>query len=126
MNQLLGLSALGSWASDPRRRGPLREAAAAARRLERERVPYATALATMIRGRIASSRGSQGTAIASYRLAAEAFRSLKMPLYEAATQSRLAELLPADESFGLTRRASAWFESQQVKDPAAMVRMILP
>ena len=126
MNQLIGLSALGAWAKEARRGGLLREAAAAARRLERDRVPYAIALATMIRGGIASRRGNRDAAVACYRTAALAFHSLKMPLHAAATELRLAELVPADEADGLVRRASDWFASQQVKDPVAMARMIVP
>ena len=126
MNQLIGVSALASWANGAGDPGLLREAAAAARRLEREGVPYATALATMIRGRIASSRGKVRMAIACHRRAEEAFHSLKMPLCEAAIQFRLAKLLPAGQGDALIRRASGWFESQQVKDPAAMARMIVP
>jgi hypothetical protein len=49
-----------------------------------------------------------------------------MRLYEAATLFRLADLSPADESAELIRRATGWLQSQQVKDPVSMVRMILP
>ncbi len=124
--QLIACSGLSTSAKGPGGSEPLREASAAAGRLERERFLYARALATMIRGRVASIRGDANTAITCYRHAAAAFRTLQMPLYEAATLFRLGDLLSSDDGADLIHQATHWLESQQVRDPISMVRMILP
>jgi len=112
VDQLIACSALASCANRPGAPSLLREASAAAGHLEHERVPYAAALASMIRGRIASIRGHQNAAVTSYRHAAGEFHTLRMPLYEAATLFRLGDLLPADESADLVRQATDWLTSQ--------------
>ena len=89
-----------------------REATAAAAGLDRERIPYASALAQMVRGRVASLRGDRARAIRLYRDAAEAYRSLSMLLHEAATLARLGELLGGDEGHGLEGRSTDWMESR--------------
>ena len=118
MYNILACSAL---AARPAGSGNLdREATAAAAGLDRERIPYASALAQMVRGRVASLRGDLRRAIRVYRDAAEAYRSLSMLLHEAATLARLGELLGGDEGHGLEGRSTDWMESQRIRNPAAM------
>jgi hypothetical protein len=125
IEDLIACSALASLAGRSGDRGLLREAAAAGR-LDRERIPYASAIAAMIRGRIAAIRGERGRAIALLRGAAEAFRDLQMPLYQAATLFRLGELFAADEGDRLVREATELLAARQVRDPSALVRMFSP
>ncbi len=124
MYNILACSAL---AARPAGSGNLdREATAAAAGLDRERIPYASALAQMgaRAGGLAARRPC--APIRVYRDAAEAYRSLSMLLHEAATLARLGELLGGDEGHGLEGRSTDWMESQRIRNPAAMVRMILP
>src|SRR5262245_4290480 len=126
LNQLIASGALASW-SDHAHRGHLdREASAAADRLDRERIGYAGALALMLRGRLDSLRGDHARAIRAFRTAAEQFQALEMPLQEAATRFRLGEMLPPEEGRDLTRTAIDWLESQSIRNPEAMIRMVLP
>jgi hypothetical protein len=126
VDQLVACGALAAWAERPGDPGLLREASAAAGRLGRERIPYASAMAAMIRGRLAAIRGDRHGAIASYRNAAGAFRNLRMPLYEAATLFRLGDLRATDDGADLVREAIDKLLSRQVRDPISLVRMILP
>lgn len=80
----------------------------------------------MLRGRLASLRGERDPAICLYNGAAEQFKALEMPLYEAATRFRLSELSSGEEAAGLVRSAIDWCQSQQVKNPEALMRMALP
>ncbi len=123
---LIASSALASWPDEGIRSTLARTASAAADRLDRERIGYASALALMIRGRLASLHDDRGGSIRFYATATEQFKALEMPQHEAATQFRLGALLPGDQGKALVRRAIEWFDSQQVKNPSALIRMILP
>ena len=123
---LIAGSALASWPEEAIRSTLARTASAAADRLDRERINYAGALALMIRGRLASLRDERETSIGFYTTAAERFRALEMPLHEAATRFRLADLLPKDQGQALAHQAIHWFDSQQVRNPSAFIRMVLP
>ena len=80
----------------------------------------------MFRGRLASLHDERDRSIGFYTTAAERFRALEMPLHEAATRFRLGELLPGDDGKASVSQAIQWFESQQVKNPDALIRMVLP
>ena len=118
--------ALASWPDHKIRSTLARTISAAAARLDRERISYASALALMVRGRLASLRDDRDRSILCYTTAAERFKALEMPLHEAATQFRLGGLLPGDEGKELVRQAFQWLDSQQVKNPAALIQMVLP
>jgi serine/threonine protein kinase len=123
---LIASSALASW-PDVRDRAALsREATAAADRIDRERLEYASALAAMLRARLASLRGEKDSAIRVYTKLVQQFGVLEMPLYAAATQFRLGELTSQEEGRGFVRAAIDWCHSQQIKNPDALLRMSLP
>ena len=123
---LIASSALASWSDHSIRATLSREVSAAADRLERERLDYARALALMFRGRLASLGDDRNSAIRLYSTAATRFQSLEMPLHEAATRSRLGELLADEEGQSLVRQAIDWLHSQPIKKPDALIRMVLP
>jgi serine/threonine protein kinase len=126
INLLRACSALASWADHSNRASLVRDVSAAADRLDRERIAYASSLATMLRGRLASLQGDPEHAIQHYRMAAEEFGALKMPLHEAAVLVRLSELVISGEAEELVRRADEWFASQPIRKPSDMIRMVLP
>jgi hypothetical protein len=126
IDQLIAASALAAWVERPGGTGLLREAAAAARRLDRERLTHASALASMFRGRLASIQGERDKAVACYQRAAETFRVFRMPLFQAATRFRLGEMLPMEEGASSTREATDWLASRQIPDPTSLIRMVLP
>ena len=126
LDYLIAAGALASWPDASGRARLAHKARSAADRLDRERIDYAGALALMIRGRFASLGGDRARAIRSYFAAAERFRALTMPLHEAATLLRLGDCLGPDEGQSLLQRASDWLASQTIREPDAMIRMILP
>ena len=69
-----------------------------------------------LRGRVASLRGGQEAAIGFYNTAIPQYAALEMPLYEAATQLRLGELLASESGNGRgAHRAMDSCESEQIK-----------
>jgi hypothetical protein len=107
--------------------GPLlREAERDARRLERERVPWAVAHARLLRAAVATSRGDRPSAI---RLAAEAVRGFDaadMALYAAAARRRQGELLGGRAGQDLAAAAEAWMDGQHVRNPRRMTGLVAP
>jgi serine/threonine protein kinase/tetratricopeptide (TPR) repeat protein len=126
LDYLIACSALASWPGRPDLGTLEREASTAADRLDRERIGYASALALMVRGRLASLRGDRMRAIRLYRDAVERFRSLSMSFHAAATLDRLGELLGTDGGREHRGQAAEWMESQRIRSPDAMIRMVLP
>jgi serine/threonine protein kinase len=126
INQLIASSALASWPDHASRVTLDREASTAADRLEREQIGYATALARMFRARLAALRDDPATAIRLYRSASDQFHALEMPFFEAATQFRLGQLMPVGPGHSLVESARDCFESRLVKNPCAMIDMLLP
>jgi hypothetical protein len=126
LDYLIACSALASWPGRHDLATLEREASTAADRLDRERIGYASALALMVRGRLTSLRGDRMRAIRLYRDAVERFRSLSMSFHAAATLDRLGELLGADGGRELRGQAAEWMESQRIRSPDALIRMVLP
>jgi serine/threonine protein kinase len=126
INQLIASSALASWQAHSKTASLAREAMAAVKRLKRERIPYASALGLMYRGRLASLEGDNKAAVEFYTPAASQFQSLDMPVHAAAVWFRLGEALGGQERQELLDKAIDWLRSRRVANPAAMIRMILP
>jgi serine/threonine protein kinase len=126
IDQMTAASALASWPDHAHKASLAHEVSAAARRLERERIDYAAALAAMFRGRLASLCDERARSIGFYKRAVEQFRALEMTLHEVVTQFRLGELLQTEDGDSLARRAVGWLESRQIRNPSSMIRMILP
>jgi hypothetical protein len=116
--------AVAARAADPRR--SLRDAAYWADRLERERMPYAAALAKPLRAGVAALRGDKPGAARHLAEAADAFDAVNMGLFAAAARRRLGELLGGDEGRALADRADAWMANQKIKNPAHMAAAIIP
>jgi hypothetical protein len=126
IDQLIATSALASWSDHTQRASIVREARDAADRLERERIPYATTLARTLRCRLASLHGHREVSRNIYKCVVEEFRTLEMPLHEAAVQWRLGEELAGDQGQVLMAEAVAKLESLHIRNPITMIRMILP
>jgi hypothetical protein len=105
----------------------LRDAAAAARRLERERIAHATGYAKLLRAGIAMAlEESPDRAASLLREAIASFAAVDMALYSAAARRRLGVLLGGDEGRGLVRDADAWMTAESITDPARMTAMLAP
>jgi serine/threonine protein kinase len=97
----------------------LRRALGDARRLERERAPWATALAIAVRAGVAAASGDEATAETYLERADVAFRAADMALHAAC--ARAVSTVPARAKEGI-----AWLAERGVRDPQRFARMIVP
>jgi tetratricopeptide (TPR) repeat protein len=124
---LLGRCAVAAAEQDESRRATLlREAERAARRVERERIPSKTALATLLRAGIAGALSDTDRAATLLRAAAPAIDAADMALNAAAARRTLGKLLGGDEGRALVDQAEAWMRSESIKNPARMTAMLAP
>jgi tetratricopeptide (TPR) repeat protein len=105
------------------RRSPLRTVEDCARRLEKQRAPWTTALARLIRAGAFAVRGECYSAATCYRHAAESLESAQLPLYAAAARLRLGELL-GDRA--LIADAESSFVRRGVTEPDRMAQLLAP
>lgn len=93
----------------------------AVRELSKERVGWAHAQALVLRAPLEPSRAA--TCLSE---AIPLFEQHGMRLFAAATRLRLGGLQSAELGAANVRVARAWFETQDVKDPDAFARMLVP
>jgi tetratricopeptide (TPR) repeat protein len=110
----------------PDRESLLRDAERAARRIERERMDYATPWGTLLRAGVAMERGKRELAVSLLQRAISSFDAADMALYATASRRRLGALLGGDEGEGLVLAADAWMTSQSIASPARMTAMLAP
>jgi serine/threonine protein kinase len=116
--------AAAAVAADPR---PLRRVADdAARRLERERLPWATALARLLQGSASAGRGDTAHARAQYAEAVAACTATHMQLGGAPARRRLGQLTGGAEGRALVEEADAFMANQMIRNPARFTDMIIP
>jgi hypothetical protein len=125
MLQLRAASALAmaAGAADPE---PFpRVAAGDARRLRREKMPWAEGMGAQFEGTVATLRGDS----AAPALLAEAVNRLdavQANLYAAATRRRLGRLLGGLQGAALLEEGAAWMQAQGVKDLERMTAVFAP
>jgi hypothetical protein len=103
----------------------VREAERAAFRLERERVPAATAHALSIRAQTAAASGDVAQARVLFGRAIHAFDELSMSLFAVAARRRLGTLLGGDEGNALVIEADQWMKSQGIRNPPLMAALYI-
>ncbi len=104
----------------------LAEAAAAARRIDRARMPWATPLASLLRAGVAAARGDGGGAAQLLGEATAQLELQEMRVYAAAARRRRGELLGGAEGRAAVAEADGWFAGQGVADPVAMAGLFAP
>jgi serine/threonine protein kinase len=104
----------------------LRRARRDARRLNRERAPWAHALARLIQAGAARTRGRLDRAKAELEAAEVELRRCDMHLYAAAAQFRRGHLIGGDAGRGLIAAADQWMRDQQVVNPPRLVNLFTP
>jgi serine/threonine protein kinase len=97
-----------------------------ARRLERERLPWAAAHARLIRGGVAEARGDRSTAEMQFAEAAARYEGIDMHLYAAAARRRRGQIVRGSEGRALTEDADSWMIRQEIRNPARMVSLAAP
>jgi serine/threonine protein kinase len=104
----------------------LGEAETHARRIERERVHWADALAGLARAGIASIRGDRVEAARRLGFAASHFAMTDMGLYAAVSRRRLGSILGGAKGKALMDSSDAWMRDQKIKNPARFADMLAP
>jgi tetratricopeptide (TPR) repeat protein len=120
----LAYAALGG----PGAEGKLREGEADAERLEKERTPWASPLAKLLRAGALALRTSRSDprVVALLREAERGFAGAEMKLFLAATRARLGAAVGGEEGRGLEEKADAWLRNETVKAPERLVAMLTP
>jgi len=121
----LALAATG--AADARERKALiKQALAAARRIDGEGVAWGVPLAALVRATAAHLLGDSARAVSGLRGAVTAFEAAEMWLFAAAARRRLGELLGGSEGTSLVAQAESFMRAQAIVNPDAMTRMMAP
>jgi hypothetical protein len=109
------------------KRAPLLSAAEAdARRLEGERLPWARAVAQLVRAGHAAARSDHDGALSRLAAAEEQLGAVDMALHAAAARRRRGELLGGDEGRALVEASDAWMAQQKIEAPSKMTAMLAP
>jgi hypothetical protein len=111
-------------AADPRRL--LHAAERDARLLWRERIPWAEALAQLVRAGIAMGRHDAGGARQLLEDAASRLEAAGLRLHAAAARRRLEEQVAGSEGRRLVGQADAWMKGQNVRRPDRMTALLAP
>ena len=119
-------SALAMAATNGESRQYLSVAGAAAHRIARERMPWSDPIALLVSAGIAYLEGRTSQAVRCLDDAAHRFDAADMRLYAAVARRRIGAL--RDDQYGrdVQRQAEEWMATQQIKNPAAMTRMLAP
>jgi len=104
----------------------LGEASDAARKLEREKAPWARALALLVRAGISAARGDRDRAIERLSEAERSCDKADMAALATAARWRRGQLLGGDVGNTMLANAREWLQGQRVADPDAMVAMWAP
>ena len=118
--------ALAAAPGAPERSTLLRAARSDARRLERERTSWGTALAQLVQAGIAATRGDLSAARERLTAAVTGLEACDMRLYAAAARRRLGQLVGGSEGQTLIAGADAWMAGQTIRNPARMAAMLAP
>ena len=97
-----------------------------ARKIARERLPWATPLGRLLEGAIAGRRGERERALHLLATATDELEACQMRLWAAAARLRRGEILGGEEGKRLVEAALACLRDQLVKDPAAYCAMLAP
>ena len=115
-----------AYARPARRKMRIAEARRAARRLGRERVPWATALGALVRAAADNADGTRDDAVAALRTAVDASEAAAMAMHAAAARFRLGEVLGGAQGEALTRSAFDAISAEGIRNVSPWVGIYLP
>jgi len=118
--------ALASLATAPNQTRRVAEAVRFARKLEREKMPWAAMLAEIIRAGVRLWEGDQPGAIQHLRAAVESADDLGMAMHAAAARFQLGTFLGDAEGRKLVEAAEDWMRGQDIRVPARFATMLVP
>jgi serine/threonine protein kinase len=113
-------------ASASARESLIKSAARDATRLAREKVPWATALAELIRAGVTTARGETESAVSLFGSAEAAFERADMRLYAMCARRRRGQLVGGDEGQRLITEADKWMSNEGIKQPERMMSTLAP
>ena len=108
------------------RRELLHHATRAARRLERERMPWGQALAQLVRASVAATGGAVEPAVRCLLAAETGFAAADMALHAATARRRRGQLTGGEEGRALVHTADAWMAAQSIRNAARLTAMLAP
>ncbi len=103
----------------------LRAAEGDARRIAREKMPWSTPIAELLRAGLDVARGDRASALERLGRATAGFDAADMALFAAVARRRRGELL-GDAGRELLDAADAWMRSRHIHDPARMTATFAP
>ncbi len=106
--------------------GLVDDAGKAAKRLEREKLPWSHALAACVRAGMATARDDRRAAVAELDRAATVAEEARLGLFAIAARRRRGELLGGDEGRALTRDADEALTAESVVAPGRLCAMLIP
>ena len=118
--------ALAAAATSPDRARLLQCCRDDVRRLKRQKVPWAIALAVLVEAGIASTTNEKSRAVSILRDALERLEAVPMQSFAAAARYWLGSLLGGEEGDRHLLQARDWMESQGIKNPRRMAMMLAP
>jgi serine/threonine protein kinase len=104
----------------------LRRANSDARRLYRERAPWATALAQLVRATVSLADHKVDLVAARLEVVEASLRLCHMNHYAAAARYRRGKLIGGDAGRGLAESAVEWMHAQSMVNPARLVELLAP
>jgi hypothetical protein len=104
----------------------LREARRLGRRLEREALPWITALAFLVAAAVANAEGDLPATCSHLRKGAERAHNADMVLHAWAARHRLGALLGGAEGLTLVEESEAAMRAKGIHAPERYVAMLLP
>lgn len=104
----------------------LKTAEKLAHRIAAERVPWATPFVHLVLAGVAYQRGNLSKATGLLSQAVESFDLADIDLYEAVARRRLGALLNDERGERHIAEADAWMAKRQIKNVAALTRMMAP
>jgi len=122
----LGRCAVASISGPAQRRARVAEARRAARRLERERLPWTNVLAALVAAVAENAAGDRAGAVAALRRAVEAAGSAGMGMHATAARYRLGQLVDGAEGAALLQTALEALAAEGIRDPSRWVAIYLP
>jgi eukaryotic-like serine/threonine-protein kinase len=122
-----GRCAVAAAGAEPGQRDArIAEARRAARQLDREHMPWTTALAAIVRAAAENAASRREPAIAALRDAIAASEAAGMAMHAAAARCRLGELLGGEEGNALARSAAHAIAAEGIRNVPRWVAIYLP
>ena len=97
-----------------------------ARRIEREQMPWSSAMARLLESGVAAVRADKDRAAEALRKAIAHLESADMAMHASAARMRLGGLLGGDEGRQMAEAARVWMEQHGIANPALMTAMLVP